>query len=67
VFGGDHVTCYMGAMWMQVSTWMLRFGVGPAVGVFTSFLHELFCNEYYEQLIFVVIKCRMDFIIGELK
>jgi len=46
---------------------MLRFGVGPAMRVFTSFLHALFCNEYYEQLIFVIIKCRMNFIIGALK
>jgi len=52
---------------MQVSTWMLRFRVGPAMGVFTSFLHELFCDEYYEHLIFVIIKCRMNFIIGALK
>jgi len=46
---------------------MLRFRVGPGMGVFTSFLHELFCNEYYEQLIFVIIDRRMDFIIGALK
>jgi len=37
------------------------------VGVFTSFLHELFCNEYYAQLIFGIIECRLDFIIGMLK
>jgi len=52
---------------MQVSTWMLRFRVRPAMGVFTSFLHELFCNEYYEQLIFVIIERCMNFIIGTLK
>ena len=39
----------------------------PAMGVFFSFLHELFCKEYYEQLIFVIIERRMNFIIGALK
>jgi len=52
---------------MQVSTWMLRFRVGPTMRVFTSFLHELFCNEYYEQLIFVIIERHMNFIISALK
>jgi len=54
---------------MQVSVWMPRVEVETSYGsfFFSSFLHELFCNEYYEQLIFVIIERRMDFIIGALK
>ena len=49
VFDDDHVTRYMRADVMQVSTWILRAEVGTT----WEFLHgnifmDDFCNQYYE-------------------
>jgi len=50
---------------MQVSTWMPRLGVGPTVGVFMLFFfngfYELFCMEYHDSLIIIMIERCMVF------